>query len=241
MSIIEQYVYHESRSDSGHDDQSRGHSLVAHVPARCDETTVPLPERGLSPREAVDVCRWLHDEPLQVLEYMARADTCADHALRTAADKAAHRLRLLVDNDLHVPETATELVSGLCDLVRDAQRQMQAEVRLRLRRMDGMVTGAAANSLVAATREALTNAGKHARATTVEVECDVAHDEARVEVRDNGVGFDPTSTDGRFGLRNSIIGRLEPLGHARVFAGAGRGTTVQLVVHRQAAREEQPA
>jgi signal transduction histidine kinase len=50
-------------------------------------------------------------------------------------------------------------------------------------------------------QEALTNAGKHARATEVRVSVEAMAGQLRVEVVDDGVGFDPAAADsGGFGL-----------------------------------------
>lgn len=49
-------------------------------------------------------------------------------------------------------------------------------------------------------QEALTNIGKHARASTVHVTLRVGDDGIAVDVRDDGIGFDPTARTAGFGL-----------------------------------------
>ena len=49
-------------------------------------------------------------------------------------------------------------------------------------------------------QEALTNVAKHARAEHVRVAVSAADGELRIEVQDDGVGFDPDSADEGFGL-----------------------------------------
>ena len=49
-------------------------------------------------------------------------------------------------------------------------------------------------------QEALTNVAKHAQATTVHVLVRVGRDEVRVEVQDNGAGFDTEARSSGFGL-----------------------------------------
>ncbi len=72
--------------------------------------------------------------------------------------------------------------------------------------------------------EALTNAGRYAKATRVSVEVRVADDELVVDVRDDGAGgADPSAGSGLRGLAdrvNALNGRLE------VVSPAGRGTRV---------------
>src|SRR5690606_22764908 len=76
-------------------------------------------------------------------------------------------------------------------------------------------------ALVAAAREAMVNAARHAGVPTVSLYAEVesgepADGDGRVPgeisvfVRDRGVGFDPASVDaGRHGVRGSIVGRME--------------------------------
>jgi len=88
--------------------------------------------------------------------------------------------------------------------------------------------------LFQAVRELLANVGKHARATEVRVSIDRDGDSLRVEVTDDGVGFDPAGVEppsvsrGGFGLF-SIRERLRLLGGVmRIDSKAGRGTRVVL-------------
>jgi signal transduction histidine kinase len=70
----------------------------------------------------------------------------------------------------------------------------------------------------------LTNAAKHAKATTVEVKAEVADGRLRLFVRDDGVGgADPALGSGLVGLKD----RLDALGGTfSVVSPPGGGTTV---------------
>ena len=88
--------------------------------------------------------------------------------------------------------------------------------------------------LFQAVRELLTNVGKHAKASEVRVSIDRDGDSLRVEVSDDGVGFDPGCVDppsvarGGFGLF-SIRERLRLLGGVMAIdSQEGRGTRVVL-------------
>ncbi len=87
-------------------------------------------------------------------------------------------------------------------------------------------------TLVGAVREALNNAGKHAEAAqvTIYAEPDFADDSVIfVSVKDDGVGFDPTTAHRGEGLDKSIIGRVADAGGRSSIDGRpGRGTEVQL-------------
>lgn len=89
-------------------------------------------------------------------------------------------------------------------------------------------------ALVAAAREALVNAGKHAKVTTVSLYAEVEPGQVSVFVRDRGVGFDPAAVnDDRHGIRGSIRGRMvRHGGTAEVRSTPGEGTEVRLFLPR---------
>ena len=87
-------------------------------------------------------------------------------------------------------------------------------------------------ALVAASREAMVNAAKHAAVEEISVYAEVEDGTVSVFVRDRGVGFDPTAvgTDRR-GLAESIRGRMERHGGtATVHSQPGEGTEVELTI-----------
>jgi signal transduction histidine kinase len=87
-------------------------------------------------------------------------------------------------------------------------------------------------ALVAAAREALVNAGRHAKVTTISLYAEVEPDSVSVFVRDRGVGFDPTTVEeDRHGVRGSIIGRMQRHGgKAEIRSEPGDGTEVRLTM-----------
>jgi signal transduction histidine kinase/phage shock protein PspC (stress-responsive transcriptional regulator) len=87
-------------------------------------------------------------------------------------------------------------------------------------------------ALVAAAREALVNAARHAGVQTVSLYAEVEADELSVFVRDRGVGFDiETVEELRHGVRGSIIGRMQRHGGRAVIRSAvGDGTEVRLTL-----------
>jgi signal transduction histidine kinase len=77
--------------------------------------------------------------------------------------------------------------------------------------VDSMLTTEAADHLVAALREALTNAAKHADARRVEVVVMVEHGDVVLVVTDDGVGIDEEGPGRRSGVAN-IASRSQDLG-----------------------------
>ena len=104
--------------------------------------------------------------------------------------------------------------------------------------VEAVVVGDAAldpaySALVAATREALTNAAKFAAdGGPVRLYAEIGEDAASVWVDDRGPGFDPASIPpDRRGVRESIIGRMERHGGSAEFRrGPEGGTEVELAV-----------
>jgi signal transduction histidine kinase/phage shock protein PspC (stress-responsive transcriptional regulator) len=85
-------------------------------------------------------------------------------------------------------------------------------------------------AMVAAAREALVNAARHAKVQSVSLYAEVEPDQLSVFVRDRGTGFDPaTVEDHRHGVRGSIIGRMQRHGgRAEIITEPGEGTEVRL-------------
>ncbi|WP_433385017.1 PspC domain-containing protein [Actinoplanes sp. CA-142083] len=87
-------------------------------------------------------------------------------------------------------------------------------------------------ALVAAAREALVNAARHAGVQTISLYAEVEADELSVFVRDRGAGFDIDGVeDSRHGVRGSIIGRMKRHGgRAEIRSATGEGTEVRLML-----------
>ena len=81
-------------------------------------------------------------------------------------------------------------------------------------------------------QEALTNVTKYAGASQVDITLERCEDDLRVEIRDNGLGFDPVAvaqrgTLGLLGMRERVMaldGRIE------VSSAPGQGTTISIVI-----------
>ncbi|GAA4248554.1 PspC domain-containing protein [Dactylosporangium darangshiense] len=85
-------------------------------------------------------------------------------------------------------------------------------------------------AIVAAAREALVNAAKHAKVQTISLYAEVEPDCVSVFVRDRGAGFDLAAVDDdRHGVRGSIILRMQRHGgKAEIRSTTGEGTEVRL-------------
>lgn len=95
-------------------------------------------------------------------------------------------------------------------------------------------------ALVAATREAMVNAARHAGVKTISLYAEAEPAQLNVFVRDRGVGFDPSTLDGsRHGVKGSIIGRMDRHGgEALIRSAPGEGTEVRLTLPVSSVKEE---
>jgi signal transduction histidine kinase len=95
--------------------------------------------------------------------------------------------------------------------------------------MVGRPTPERVAALAAATGEALANVVRHAGATTATVTFAVTAAGTRVEIRDDGRGFDPATVDLGRGLDHGVVGRMRACnGTARLQSRPGAGTVVVL-------------
>jgi signal transduction histidine kinase len=79
-------------------------------------------------------------------------------------------------------------------------------------------------------QEALTNALRHARASTFQVTLTFGDDEVRLDMRDNGGGFDTTGNHPGFGLRGMTERTNEMGGRLSIQSAFGIGTAIHLVL-----------
>jgi signal transduction histidine kinase len=176
-------------------------------------------------QERADVAAHLHDSVLQTLALIqqnasdgtlvARLARSQERDLRawlyagesTDERTVASALRLLAAEIEDAHGVSVEVVTvGDCELVESLR------------------------PVVAATREAVTNAAKHAGTGHVDVYAEISATALDVYVRDRGVGFDPGASSGdRHGIRNSILGRMARHGgNADVRSSPGEGTEVRM-------------
>ena len=174
--------------------------------------------------ERADIAAHLHDSVLQTLALIQRNA----HSPREVA-----RLARSQERELRTTLYGGALPDGLFSA---ALHAAAAEVEdTYVLTVDVVVVGehqldAGLDALVAASREALVNAAKHAQVDRVSVYAELDGNAAEVFVRDRGVGFDPERVDPlRHGIRGSIIGRLARHGGtATIKSQPGEGTEVQL-------------
>ena len=92
-----------------------------------------------------------------------------------------------------------------------------------------------ARTLIAALREAIANAARHADVDRIDVFVEADDAELTGFVRDTGRGFDPSTIPvDRHGINDSIVGRVQRVGGtATVESNVGVGTEVEVRIPRR--------
>ncbi|MGH2916367.1 MAG: sensor histidine kinase [Solirubrobacteraceae bacterium] len=173
----------------------------------------------------------LHDSVLQTLALVQRQANDPAAVVRLAR-RQEHALRAWLAGEA---ELASEtLVAALREAV--AEVEDEHEITVELTAIGDRALDARGEAMVAAAREALRNAARHAPGAPALVFCEIAGGRAEVFVRDQGPGFDPeTVASERRGIRDAIIGRMALVGgHATIESSPGEGTEVALSIDGQA-------
>ena len=183
--------------------------------------------------ERAELRAWLHDRVLQHLEYLAAggyADAPDAAALMRVAAEAAEELRAYVDGD--EAEAPRDLAVALTQVAADARLLAAGtQIRVVVGPEAAELSQPAVDALAGATREALANVAKHARAGRATVRADVAGGAVVVRIADDGAGFDPAATPFGCGLRHSVLGRLTAIGGtATLDSSPGAGTRLTFTV-----------
>lgn len=167
----------------------------------------------------------VHDSVLQTLTLIQRrAEDPAEVTRLARAEERALR------SWLYAPVGASgSLGAALAEVV--ATTEADYDARIDLVTVGDAVVDDRLAALLAATREAVVNAAKHAGAPAT-VYAEVDEDQVEVNVRDRGRGFDLDAVDpDRHGVRQSIVARMASVGgSASVRSTPGQGTEVRLVL-----------
>ncbi|PZE23161.1 ATP-binding protein [Curtobacterium sp. MCLR17_042] len=188
--------------------------------------------------ERAEFAAHLHDSVLQTLALIQqKAEPGSDAARLARAQERELRSWLFTER----AEPARDLGAQLRDTAVDIEAEYPARIEVIA---VGPARSDLPDGLVAAAREAMLNAARHAGGT-VSVYAETAGDRVELSIRDRGPGFDvDTVPAGRYGVRESIIGRMQRLGgHATIAPGPGHtGTEVRLTLPlAPAAQDEEHA
>ena len=221
--------------------------LFRSIAANVDETRMRAVESyaaaaaaDAAEEERIAVAALMHDSVLAALIAAERAHTDRECALAAAmAREALTRLA----NAEHDPEEGTDEptdAATIADQIERVAHELGVEVKTERTILGDhpAVPGRVARALSLAAMQAITNSVEHADGEGLTVSVRAVPDPVRVriEVRDNGGGFELEDVpDDRLGIRGSIIARVAAVGGTATIASGDRGTTVRLEWREEAA------
>ncbi len=184
-------------------------------------------ERSMRIREdeRAVVAAHLHDSVLQSLVLIQRSDDPRRMASLARRQERDLRAWLYATPAAGDPDSLHAAMSAMTNEV-----EADHDVRVEAVVVGDRMLDDHARAVVAAVREAVVNAARHADVERVDVFVEVAHGELTAFVRDVGVGFDPDAvpTDRR-GISDSIVGRVGRAGGVAIVASRpGSGTEIEI-------------
>jgi signal transduction histidine kinase len=180
-------------------------------------------------QERVEVATHVHDSVLHTLALIQRSAADPREVTRLARGQERELRRWLYRPDEAARGQLAAALEAIAAEVEDAHAVTVEVIVVGDCPMTERLT-----ATVAAAREALVNAAKHAGVTHVSLYAEVEAHAVSVFVRDRGRGFDPSSVpSGRYGLAESVVGRMRRSGGtATVRSAPGDGAEVQLHMAR---------
>ena len=185
-------------------------------------------------QERAEMAAHLHDSVLQTLALVQRRSTDPQEVAALARRQERELRAWLAERP--APGKSASLAPALEAAAAEVEERHGVPVEVVVvgeRELDANL-----EALVAAAREAMTNAAKFGAGSPVDVYAESNSDAVHVYVRDRGPGFDPAALPpDRHGVRESIVGRMERHGgRARIVSDPATGTEVELELPARADR-----
>ncbi len=201
-------------------------------------------DASIREQERKHIAREVHDELGQLLTALKMDTTLLEIELQGASgppQARLHAMRTLINQTLRVVRQVTTslrplaldlgLVSAMEWLANDVTQRTGIRCHLNLTHDDIHLSDAQATGVFRILQESLTNVVRHAEANRVDISLEHANGLLSLEVRDNGIGFEPAALTGTtFGLlgmqeRAAMLG-----GELAVSSHPGTGTSVRLTM-----------
>lgn len=192
-----------------------------------------IAERAAGAREAerADIAAHLHDSVLQTLALIQQRSEPSSEVARIARRQERELREWLfrgADGGAAAPRESAEAE------LREHAAGLEAVFAVQFEVVAVGQTTVAPEPLIAAAREAMLNAARHAGGS-VTVYLETTGDRVSIDITDRGPGLDfEAMPEGRMGVRESILGRIDRAGGtASIKPGpGGAGTTVRLSIAR---------
>lgn len=177
--------------------------------------------RAVAEAERADIAAHLHDSVLQTLAMIQKQQANPGTVEQLARSQERQLRSWLYRQSAAQTGTLKDQILAVAAELEELHETPVEVVAV------GESSGQHYQALVGASREAILNALKHAGPASVYIESGATGD--AVFIRDRGAGFDVDSIDAdRFGVRESMIGRMQRAGGSARIRSTERGTEVQL-------------
>jgi len=179
--------------------------------------------------ERARISAHLHDSVLQTLTLIQRN---SDDPQRAA--QLARRQERELRNWLYGPTTTApdgvHLGPALEQAAGDVEETHGVQIDVMAVGDNGEPVPGDLGTLIAATKEAMTNAAVHSGVDRIDVFAERSPIGIEIFVRDTGIGFDPDAIDrDRHGVRDSVVARMVRAGGtATIYSSPGAGAEVEL-------------
>jgi signal transduction histidine kinase len=202
------------------------YSLAAFVFGQIVRVLRRVETEVIAARAREEVARTLHDGVLQTLALVERRTRTSDPELAATARRSDRDLRAW----LFQGDRGGSLEHRLREVATRLSRDHDIPVSVSVLADDAQPSDTISAALAGAAHEALNNAVKHADAKHITIYAEIDDDgEAFVTVRDDGKGFDRSSTKAGEGLTRSIEQRMHEVGgRTEVVSAINEGTEVRL-------------
>ncbi|AHI19219.1 MAG: ATP-binding protein [Corynebacterium casei] len=178
--------------------------------------------------ERAEIASRLHDSVLQTLALIQKRADDPQEVARLARGQERELRSWLFGSEEKTSQSVFAALDSACGEVED---MFGISIRPVTVGEDIPLTEATKLTVMAA-REAMVNAGKHARVDSVDVYAEHLAGELSIFVRDRGDGFDSDAIpEDRHGIRDSIVERMSRIGgSAKIKSAPGEGTEVTLTI-----------
>lgn len=192
-------------------------------------------EGRIREQERAELAAMVHDQVLHTLALIQRNSADPDAVQRLARGQERSLRNWLYQPTGSPTEHFAAALEQAAVEVEETYGTVVETVIVGDRNVDDKVT-----AIVAAAREAMVNAARHAEVKTISLYAEAEPGQLSVFVRDRGVGFDIDAVaDMRHGVRGSIIGRMARHGgQTEIRSAAGEGTEVRLTLPVAVNKEE---
>jgi signal transduction histidine kinase len=169
------------------------------------------------------------EDPNLIKEQLDQLEEMAVQALGNMRH-LVNELRPALLDDMGLPAALRHCVDSFATLT-------GMQTTLAVNGENGRLPGDTETVFYRITQEALTNIARHAQASRAWVELSCYEDEATLQVKDNGIGFDPawvSNDNSRSGWGLGLMGIKERAklieGHVQIDSAPGKGTNLSITV-----------